>query len=287
MQEMESNAMIMSNGLIAVIVCFGVAFVAVVFAILLWWLRRRRRRSSDDAGHSSTKVHMTVDHHRNTAPTSMTGGTDSADRTSSGDDIHPDDHDDDNDEFYQHHQSPPRLVRNEIWIDPHHDIDDISTLEGGTVPPPHYFDGAVVATAFVEDRPTTAASSNPAVVLTSWSDWGRNHNRVVETTVPQRWMDPNNDVDDDADIITLDVPTVPREYGDVGTDEPTASVNFEFENTRRHLYHHSTDNQEDRTHSYRTGLSSNPTVMTSWSKLGMSAAELDFAEDTSFEEQFR
>jgi hypothetical protein len=284
MQEMESNAMNMSKGWIAVIVCFGVAFVAVVCAMSLWWLRRRRRRSSDDAGHPSTKVHMTVDHHRSPAHTSMTGGTDSAGRTSSGDDIHPDDHD--NDEFYLHHQSPPRLVRNEIWIDPHHDIDDISTLEGGTVPPPQYFDGALVATAFLEDRPTTAASSNPAVVLTSWSDWGRDRNRVVETT-PQRWMDPNNDVDDDADIITLDVPTVPREYGDVGTDEPTASVNFEFENTRRHLYHHSTDNQEDRTHSYRTGLSSNPTVMTSWSKLGMSAAELDFAEDTSFEEQFR
>jgi hypothetical protein len=102
-------------------------------------------------------------------------------------------------------------------------------LEGGTLPPPHYFDGAVAATAFLEDRPTTAASSHPAVLLTSWSDWARDRNRVVETT-PQRWMDPNNDVEDDADIITLDVQTVSREYGDVGTDEPTASVNFDFEN---------------------------------------------------------
>jgi hypothetical protein len=167
-------------------------------------------------------VPTTVDHFRNPAPTSVTGGTDSAGRTSSGDDIHPDD--DDNDEFYQHHQSPPRLVRNEIWIDPHHhDIDDISTLEGGTLPPPHYFDGAVVATAVLEDWPTTAASSNLAVLLTSWSDWGRDHNRVVETT-PQRWRDPNNDVEDDADIIRLDVRTVPREYGAVGPDATTASV---------------------------------------------------------------
>jgi hypothetical protein len=178
----KSSSSVVSSGLIAG-VAVGVAFLAVILALFL--LRRRKQPDGTRPSGNSTKIVDDVSDNHVSNPVIGASGRKNCD-------LHR------VDEFNQ----PSRNTTNEIWIDPN--VDDVSTLGGGTLPPG--FGG--------------------------------------------------------------------------GQDEPTASVNLDFDFNRNQ---YRTD-AEDRTQSQQTS-SSNPTTFTSLSKLGLHP-ETDFADDLSFEEQF-
>jgi hypothetical protein len=103
-----------------------------------------------------------------------------------------------------------------------------------------------------------------------------------QSTTNEIWVDPNAD-----DVSTLGGGTLPPDFlmnanGQQVQDEPTASVNMDYDFNNNQ---YRTDIEEDRTQSHYT-TSSNPTTYTNLSKLGL-LGEADFArDDASFEEQF-
>jgi hypothetical protein len=94
-------------------------------------------------------------------------------------------------------------------------------------------------------------------------------------TTNEIWIDPNAD-----EVSTLDGGTLlPLSFG-LAPDEPTASVNLDFDFNRNQ---YRTDT-EDHTQSHQTAIS-NPTAFTGFSKLAIQS-ESEFADHRSFEEQF-
>jgi hypothetical protein len=103
---------------------------------------------------------------------------------------------------------------------------------------------------------------------------GKSPEEEERGTTNEIWIDPNAD-----EVSTLGGGTLhPLGFG-MGQDEPTASVNLDFD-FQRNQYR--TGDGEDRTQSQQTTAS---TAFTTLSKLGLRGAP-EFADDISFEEQF-
>jgi hypothetical protein len=103
---------------------------------------------------------------------------------------------------------------------------------------------------------------------------GKSPEEEERGTTNEIWIDPNAD-----EVSTLGGGTLqPLGFG-MGQDEPTASVNLDFD---FHRNQYRTGDVEDRTQSQQTTAS---TAFTTLSKLGLRGAP-EFADDISFEEQF-
>lgn len=127
---------------------------------------------------------------------------------------------------------------------------------------------------------TTTASSKETKELQLAHDL-QNHDRLLATTATNEiWFDPSRD-----DVSTLDGGTIPDMALGAAGDEPTASVNMDFDYNKNRYRSSATVDEHSRFTS-----STNPTAFTTLSKLGMRSATSSLFDrnndDQSFDQQF-
>ena len=126
----------------------------------------------------------------------------------------------------------------------------------------------------------TTASSEKTKELRLAHDL-QNHDRLLAATATNEiWFDPSRD-----DVSELDGGTLPEMAVGTGGDEPTASVNMDFDYNKNRYRSSATVDERSRFTS-----STNPTAVTSLSKLGLRSATSSLFDrnndDQSFDQQF-
>ena len=127
---------------------------------------------------------------------------------------------------------------------------------------------------------TTASSEKKKKELQLGHDV-QNHDRLLATTATNEiWFDPSRD-----DVSTLDGGTLPEMAVGTGGDEPTASVNMDFDYNKNRFRSSATVDERSR-----FTASTNPTAVTSLSKLGLRSATSSVFDrnndEQSFDQQF-
>lgn len=124
---------------------------------------------------------------------------------------------------------------------------------------------------------TTSTSSDKTKDLQLKIGESNNNDQLGATTTNEIWFDPNRD-----DVSTLDGGTLPDMVLGNGGDEPTASVNNDFD-YNKNRYRSSASGADEQS---RFTSSTNPTAFTSFSKLGIRNMPSSVDDDQTFEQQF-